>query len=416
MARMLSVGRRLCPRGRLIGKCGNGAAVVQRRSKWDKSSGYEFMANEGVLVPLFKTFAKEREISRVVQGSQVQATETVLTQDELRPLLRSLGEFPSQTQVEAIFEQADTDKNGVIDLQEFIHSCDKVLHPLNRTTLSVDSIIDNFLMLDSDMDGFISVDDLEGLLTTGGMMMSESEAKSVIDDADKDGNGLVDLNEFVSLVTSKMGSMRQWRLRSGFRMVYVVGGPGCGKGTMCARIVDEAKVRHISCGDILREEVESGTPLGKEIHEIMKQGGLVEPAVVLALLRRRMSAYPGAIILLDGFPRSQQNAADFNGLVGKPSAVIYLDCPPETMVQRIIKRGRESSEGEKRADDNEETAMKRISTFNSQGKPTLEYLETIDVPIVRVDACQSPDDMWNELMSQPNIISNRVKSISRMKN
>uniref|UniRef100_A0A7S2RDR3 EF-hand domain-containing protein n=1 Tax=Mucochytrium quahogii TaxID=96639 RepID=A0A7S2RDR3_9STRA len=382
---------------------------------WDKFStgtGYEFMAKEGVLVPLFKTFAREQVIQRNVGDQVVELKETVLTRQELEPLLKSLGEFPTEKEVNAIFSLADSDKNGVIDLQEFISSCDKLLQPISgesRPVHSIDIMIQRFNTLDKDMDGFISVNDLEGLLTTGGGCFTAKEAEELVKEADQDGNNLIDLQEFIALLTSKKASTKHWRLRSAFRTIYIVGGPACGKGTLCARIAEHAQIQHISCGEILREEVQAQTPLGKEIEAIIARGELVEPAVVLALLRVRMAEHPGCIVLLDGFPRSQQNAEDFNAMVGKPSLVVYLECPPDTMVNRIIKRGEQSAPGEKRSDDNIETARNRIETFNKQGKPTLEYLEKIDIPVLHLDATKSPDEVWQQLLDSDNIISKRVK-------
>ena len=105
-----------------------------------------------------------------------------------------------------------------------------------------------------------------------------------------------------------------------------------------------------SSGDLLRDEVQKGTPLGKEVAAIMSEGALVSPSIIMALLRRRMASFPGAYVLLDGFPRSKQNAEDFEKICGKAEMAISLVCPDEVMVQRILSRGLESG----RADDNAE--------------------------------------------------------------
>lgn len=77
------------------------------------------------------------------------------------------------------------------------------------------------------------------------------------------------------------------------RIVLIVGGPGSGKGALCERLEKECGVVHLSCGEMLREEVEAKTPLGREVSDIMEQGGLVSSAVVTALMRRRMRQHPG---------------------------------------------------------------------------------------------------------------------------
>ena len=102
------------------------------------------------------------------------------------------------------------------------------------------------------------------------------------------------------------------------RVVLVVGGPGSGKGALCERLAADCSAIHLSCGEMLREEVEAQTPLGKEVQVIMDRGDLVSSAVVTALMRRRMRQHPGRRILLDGFPRSLENARDFVQLCGPP--------------------------------------------------------------------------------------------------
>ena len=95
------------------------------------------------------------------------------------------------------------------------------------------------------------------------------------------------------------------------RSILLVGGPGSGKGTICKRLVAECGVSHVSCGDMLREEVAADTPLGKECSAIMQRGELVSSELIVTLLRRRMRRFGGRRLLLDGFPRSKQNAIDF---------------------------------------------------------------------------------------------------------
>lgn len=177
--------------------------------------------------------------------------------------------------------------------------------------------------------------------------------------------------------------------------MLVVGGPGSGKGVLCERLIDECGVSHVSSGDLLREEVEAGTPLGKEVAEIMKNGDLVPSATITTLLRRRMRQFPGKRLLLDGFPRSRQNAIDFNKQCGRPELALNLVCSDETMIERILHRGQSGG----RADDNEETARKRIATFHAQGGPTMEWLREVGVPIIEIDCSGTPEDVWNQLLS-----------------
>ena len=94
---------------------------------------------------------------------------------------------------------------------------------------------------------------------------------------------------------------------------------------------------------MLHLEVEAQTPLGKEVADIMARGDLVSSAVVTALMRRRMRHHPGRRILLDGFPRSLENARDFVELCGPPELALHLDCNDTILIERILARGGSSS-------------------------------------------------------------------------
>ena len=90
------------------------------------------------------------------------------------------------------------------------------------------------------------------------------------------------------------------------------GGPGSGKGTQCSRLVKEFGFKHISLGDILREEVKQGTPIGKECSKIMKEGKLVPVNLTMELMKKAMKNSEGTTgYLLDGFPRATSQARAF---------------------------------------------------------------------------------------------------------
>jgi adenylate kinase len=131
----------------------------------------------------------------------------------------------------------------------------------------------------------------------------------------------------------------------------------------------------LSSGNLLRDEVESGTPLGREVAAIMERGELVSSAVITALIRRHTRNFPGKRVLLDGFPRSVENAADFLDLMGTPELALHLECDDTILMERIIKRGREGEkDGNVRADDNIDTALQRLRTFHKYHKPTMDWL------------------------------------------
>jgi adenylate kinase len=206
------------------------------------------------------------------------------------------------------------------------------------------------------------------------------------------------------------------------RIVLIVGGPGSGKGALCSRLERECGVVHLSCGEMLREEVEAQTPLGREVADIMSSGGLVSSAVVTALMRRRMRQHPGRRILLDGFPRSLENARDFVELCGPPELALHLDCDDCILLERILERGGKSAKEAEmaavegrgrtvnvRADDNVHTAIQRLKNYHKHHKPTMDWLKSIKVPIVELDCSGTKEDVWQQLMAIGRLMRPAVK-------
>lgn len=204
------------------------------------------------------------------------------------------------------------------------------------------------------------------------------------------------------------------------RIVLIVGGPGSGKGALCERLAQECGAVHLSCGEMLREEVEAQTPLGKEVAEIMARGDLVSSAVVTALMRRRMRLHPGRRILLDGFPRSLENARDFVELCGPPELALHLDCDDTVLIERILARGGQSAKDAERAanegkevnirsDDNVHTAIQRLKTFHKHHHVTMSWLKEIHVPTVELDCSGSKKDVWQQLMAIGRLMRPAVK-------
>ena len=136
----------------------------------------------------------------------------------------------------------------------------------------------------------------------------------------------------------------------------------------------------------------------------MASGALVPSATITTLLKRRMREFPGRRLLLDGFPRSRQNAQDFAETCGQPELAVSLVCPEEVMVERILKRA--AIEG--RADDNPETARARIAVFKQQGGPTLQWLRDSGVPIIALDASGTPDHVWEQLLAVGRLMHSAV--------
>ncbi|OEU17598.1 P-loop containing nucleoside triphosphate hydrolase protein, partial [Fragilariopsis cylindrus CCMP1102] len=185
--------------------------------------------------------------------------------------------------------------------------------------------------------------------------------------------------------------------------VLLVGGPGSGKGVLSERLVKECGIVHISSGDLLREEVDRDTPLGREVKEIMVRGDLVSSAVIVTLMRRKMRQpqNAGKRVLLDGFPRSLQNAADLVEICGEPELALHLRCEDTTLLERILHRKEEAllddQNGGGRDDDNIKTALKRLRNYHKYLHVTMDWLSGNRVPVVNIDCSGSPEQVWGQL-------------------
>ena len=135
--------------------------------------------------------------------------------------------------------------------------------------------------------------------------------------------------------------------------------------------------------------------LGKQVEEIVKKGELVSSAIMVALMQKRMKDHPGKRILLDGFPRSEENAKDLVTLCGKPELALHLTCDDTVLLERIMKRGQSGE----RADDNFQTGIQRIRTYHKYHNLTLEFLKNENVPIVYLDCSATAEGVWDQLKS-----------------
>mmetsp|Transcript_12942 Transcript_12942/g.27945 ORF Transcript_12942/g.27945 Transcript_12942/m.27945 type:complete len:569 (+) Transcript_12942:175-1881(+) len=248
--------------------------------------------------------------------------------------------------------------------------------------------------------GELSLDwhDVSDLLRGVGEEPTDAAVMKLFQVADRDGDGLIDKQEFFSNSELFIGKRPA-------RIILVVGGPGSGKGLLSERLVKECGVVHLSSGDLLRDEVAQGTDLGKQVDEIMKSGGLVSSAIMVALMQKRMRDHPGKRILLDGFPRSQENARDLVTLCGKPELALHLDCDDTILIERIINRGLSGD----RADDNIHTALQRIRNYHKYHNVTLDFLREEQVPVVYLDCAATPDGVWEQLRAVGRLMRNAVK-------
>ena len=224
------------------------------------------------------------------------------------------------------------------------------------------------------------------LLRSIGERPDDAMVDRLLDAADLDGTGRLGLTEFLRSSDMILGD-------SPARIVLVVGGPGSGKGTLCRRLEQQCSVVHLSSGDMLRDEVERDTPLGREVASTMEKGELVSSSVMVKLIQRRMRHHPCKRVLLDGFPRSAQNAHDLVELCGTPELALHLHCDDTVLMERIINRN------EGRSDDNIQTAIARLRTFHKSHQPTMDWLREQHVPVVNLDCSGTQENVWDQLMA-----------------
>ncbi|ORX54798.1 UMP-CMP kinase [Piromyces finnis] len=175
-------------------------------------------------------------------------------------------------------------------------------------------------------------------------------------------------------------------------VVYVLGGPGAGKGTQCANLVKDFGFVHLSAGDLLREERQrKGSQYGELINNYIKEGKIVPANITIALLENAMAKSPSKRFLIDGFPRKMDQAKKFEKTVCKGKFVLFFDCPESVMLERLLKRGKTSG----RVDDNIESIKKRFVTFKETSYPVVEYFEKQN-KVKRVSCVNSPQKVYDE--------------------
>lgn len=172
--------------------------------------------------------------------------------------------------------------------------------------------------------------------------------------------------------------------------IVLLGAPGSGKGTQGERLAAEYGVPQVSTGDLLRNAVADQTELGLKAKQAMDAGELVSDDIVVGMICERLDQ-PDAEngFVLDGFPRSQSQAAALDDLLDRLDRplqrVVHLEVDNEEIVQRLMARGR--------ADDNEDTIRNRLEVFQEQTQPLVEYYRDRGL-LVTVKGVGSVDDIF----------------------
>ncbi|KAL7615472.1 UMP-CMP kinase [Lactuca sativa] len=172
---------------------------------------------------------------------------------------------------------------------------------------------------------------------------------------------------------------------------FVLGGPGVGKGTQCARIAERYGFTHLSVGDLLRNEISSNTEYGEMILETITKGKIVSSEVTVKLLKRTIESNETDRFLIDGFPRSEENRVAYEQIIGiEPGVVLFFDCDEEEMLKRVLHRN------QGRIDDNIDTTMERLKVFEAYTLPVIKYY-TEKGKLYKINAIGTEDEIFERV-------------------
>lgn len=201
--------------------------------------------------------------------------------------------------------------------------------------------------------------------------------------------------------------------------LVLLGPPGAGKGTQAARLHADLGLHYLSTGDLLRRHVRECTLLGVEAAGHMAEGRLVPDALVNAMLLAELAAVPDEGVLLDGFPRTLDQAdvldAALTGSGRRLDAALLLDVPDEDIVARISGRlqcphghvyhvhehpprrqgicDQDGARLTRRRDDHPDTVRRRLAVYHRETHPLITYYFQQDV-LHRIDGTRPADEVY----------------------
>ena len=157
---------------------------------------------------------------------------------------------------------------------------------------------------------------------------------------------------------------------------FVLGGPGSGKGTQSLKLAKEHGFVHLSAGDLLREEKNSGSDTATMINTYIKEGKIVPGEVTVGLMKKAIekNGWDKKKYLIDGFPRNKENLVIWTKILGEEINVpfiLFLEANEDAMIERILERAKTSG----RDDDNMESLKKRFGVFNNETLPVVAHFD-----------------------------------------
>ena len=180
-------------------------------------------------------------------------------------------------------------------------------------------------------------------------------------------------------------------LPRGQRHVIFLGPAGAGKGTQAAKLAERLHVPRISTGDMLREAVAHGTPLGRAAAPHLERGDLVPDDLLIGMIRDRIKAPDCAGgYILDGFPRTLPQAEGYEQMVGKDARllVLNLEVPRGELLKRLSGRGRD--------DDKDQAVERRLQEYEDRTRPLIDFYSRRG-QLHRVDGFRPVETVYRDL-------------------
>jgi adenylate kinase len=180
--------------------------------------------------------------------------------------------------------------------------------------------------------------------------------------------------------------------------------PGAGKGTQGKLLAEHYGIPHIATGDLLRDHVERGTDVGRDVQRQLDAGELVSDELVLKMVQESLEQGKGGGYVLDGYPRTVNQA-----IVGREmaesidmgaQAAIYLAADDESeLIRRVIKRAEE----EGRTDDTEEVIRQRLETYRLETAPVIDHYRELHT-LIEVDGLQPIEAVTRDIIEKLNAL------------
>ena len=208
--------------------------------------------------------------------------------------------------------------------------------------------------------------------------------------------------------------------------ILLMGPPGAGKGTQAANLVKKFSIPHISTGDMFRAAIKEGTELGKKAKACIDAGNLVPDEITIGIVKERLSQEDCKNgFILDGFPRTVDQADALKGILTELGlslkSVLNITVPSADLVERAVGRricrscgatyhvkfSPSKQEGVcdacggelyQRADDTEETMKNRLSVYEAQTKPLIDYYQAAGL-YVEIDGRQAIDKVFDDVVA-----------------